>query len=122
MIVGTAHVAFSDDRSSRDRLTFKVGRIVFRCIIDLMEDEYAQNANAMVALEAAYGIKYLYFGAQNSNSGEIDFGPAFLRALRQLRENGPPDYYPQGDLELFEEQIKCLEDVCKNERPMMEDE
>lgn len=114
--MGTAFINFyfcgrlGPDSAISDDITVEIGKIVFRSIIEAMELERPGDADWKLSLDAAYGIKYLHV-ANDYPKSSYDYGPAFLRAIRYIRENGPPDYYPKRDMNLLHEQLNLLEET-----------
>lgn len=96
------------NRSQDWRLTVEIGKIVFRSLLEAMELDRPDDQAWKGHLDAAYGIKYLYVG-EKKDADTFDFGPALLGAIKYVRENGPPDYYPENDLDLLNEQLDQLE-------------
>ncbi len=120
--MGTAFVALyvaewadSEDQELDDA-TLEIGRIVFRSVVEVMERERPRDQKWKGELDASYGIKYLYVGGAHPDSG-FDLGPAFLRAVRYLREHGPPEYYPEKDMDLLYRQLDELEETYLELRP-----
>jgi hypothetical protein len=119
--MGTAFVVFRNSEftelgNPRDDETVEIGRIVFRTIVEVMELEKPGDEEWKNELDAAYGIKWLYVGGEYPGGGS-DFGPAFLAGVRQVRERGPPDYYPERDMALLHQQLDQLERLYLEHRP-----
>jgi hypothetical protein len=123
--MGTAFVKFHlhdyyPQRPNRDLsndITHEIYSAVFRAIIEEMEREQPDDKDWVGYFEGAYGMKFLYVGTDMYYGRPFDYGPAFLRAVKSLQINGPPDYYPMRDLEMFYKQLADLEREYTKLRP-----
>lgn len=93
-----------------------VGKVTFGSILDTMAQfppiEYSGTNKEWVAFtELCYSWKTLYVGREKKYADrKWDNGPSFFYALLSLQKNGPPNYYPKSDLELFRKEIDMLID------------
>ena len=112
--MGTAFIKFCNpeweekEDGCQEEKTLEIGRIVFRAIIEAMQSQRPNDEDWLGYLDGAYGIKFLYIG-RRPGKNHIDVGPEFLKAVRYIREHGPPDYYPKKDLSLLYDQLNLLE-------------
>ena len=90
----------------------RVGKATYRSIIDSMA---LFPANSFSAQEWREYLNYiscwnmLYVGKENVDpKQQWDNGPSFLLSLLELKENGPPEYYPKKDLNKLRSELDKL--------------
>ena len=96
--------------------TVKICRATFRAIAETMQEKNSCSDYRVGFLEAAMGIKYLAIDADRNALAFPTLATDFITSIAQLKRQGPPDYYPKEDIDLFYRELDLLETTFNSTR------